>query len=63
MAGLDKAAAAAALDLHEDMEIITVVAIGKLAPADKLEGPLHEREIAPRTRVDLADIVLHGLPA
>jgi nitroreductase len=63
MAGLDKAAAAAALDLHEDMEIITVIAIGKLDAADKLEGPLHEREIAPRTRVDLADIVLHGLPA
>ena len=63
MAGLDKAAAAAALDLHEDMEIITVIAIGKLDSADKLEGPLHEREIAPRTRVDLADIVLHGLPA
>lgn len=63
MAGLNKAEAAAALDLHEDMEIITVIAIGKLDSADKLEGPLHEREIAPRTRVDLADIVLHGLPA
>ena len=63
MAGLDKAAASAALDLHEDMEIITVIAIGKLDAADKLVGPLHEREIAPRTRVDLADIVLHGLPA
>jgi nitroreductase len=63
MAGLDKAAASAALDLHEDMEIITVIAIGKIASADKLEGPLHEREIAPRTRVDLADIILHGNPA
>jgi nitroreductase len=63
MAGLDKAAAAAALDLHEDMEIITVIAIGKIDAADKLQGPLHEREIAPRTRADLADIVLHGLPA
>ena len=63
MAGLDKAAASAALDLHEDMEIITVIAIGKLDAADKLEGPLHEREIAPRTRVDLADIILHGNPA
>ena len=63
MAGLDKAAASAALDLHEDMEIITVIAIGKADSADKLQGPLHEREIAPRTRVDLADIVLHGLPA
>jgi nitroreductase len=63
MAGLDKAAAAAALDLHEDMDIITVIAIGKLGAADKLDGPLHEREIAPRTRVDLADIILHGNPA
>jgi len=62
MAGLDQAAAVAALDLHEDMEIITVIAIGKLAPADKLEGPLHEREIAPRTRIDLNDIILHGKP-
>ena len=63
MAGLDKAAASAALDLHEDMEIITVIAIGKIASADKLEGPLHEREIAPRTRVALDDIILHGNPA
>lgn len=63
MAGLNKAEAAAALDLHEDMEIITVIAIGKLGAADLLDGPLHEREIAPRTRVDLADIVLHGMPA
>jgi hypothetical protein len=63
MAGLDKAAAAAALDLHEDMEIITVIAIGKADSADKLEGPLHEREIAPRTRIDLEDIILHGNPA
>ena len=61
MAGLDKAAAAAALDLHEDMEIITVIAIGKLDAADKIEGPLHEREIAPRTRLSLEEIVLHGL--
>ena len=45
------------------MESITVIAIGKLDAADKLEGPLHEREIAPRTRVDLADIILHGNPA
>jgi hypothetical protein len=45
------------------MEIITVIAIGKADSADKLEGPLHEREIAPRTRADLADIILHGNPA
>jgi hypothetical protein len=45
------------------MEIITVIAIGKVDSADKLEGPLHEREIAPRTRIDLEDIILHGNPA
>jgi len=63
MAGLDKAAAAAVLELPEGLEIITVVAIGKLAPVEALaEGPLREREVAPRVRKDLDEIVLHGRP-
>lgn len=63
MAGLDKAAAAQILELPEGLEIITVIAIGKLAPVEALaEGPLREREVAPRTRKDLDEIVLHGRP-
>lgn len=50
------------LGLADDLRPIVVVAIGKVAPADKLEGPAYEREIAPRTRLELDDIVLHGKP-
>ena len=48
--------------LAEDLKPIVVVALGKVAPADKLEGPAYEREIAPRTRLTLDEIVLHGKP-
>lgn len=41
---------------------IVIMAIGKQAPADQLEGPAYEREIAPRARKALAEIVIKGLP-
>jgi len=50
------------LELDEDLSPIVVVAIGKVAPAEKLEGPAYEREIQPRTRLELDEIVLHGKP-
>lgn len=50
------------LGLAEDLESIIVIAVGKLAPAEQLEGPAYEREIAPRVRLELDDIVLHGKP-
>jgi nitroreductase len=50
------------LGLAEDLRPIVVVAIGKVAPAEKLEGPAYEREIQPRTRLELDEIVLHGKP-
>jgi nitroreductase len=62
MAGLNKELAAQVLDLPEGLEIITVIAIGKIASAETLEGPLHEREVAPRVRKELDEIVLHGKP-
>jgi hypothetical protein len=39
------------------------MAIGKQAPAEQLEGPAYDREIAPRTRKDLSEIVIKGLPS
>jgi nitroreductase len=54
-------------DLHkelgypENLALLVVVAIGKIAPADELEGPARDRELAPRTRLELDEIVLHGL--
>ena len=62
MAGLNKELASEVLDLPEGLEIITVIAIGKIAPAETLDGPLAEREVTARVRKDLDDIVLHGKP-
>lgn len=50
------------LELGEGLTPIVLVAIGKVAPADQLEGPAYEREIAPRTRFELDEIVIHGKP-
>jgi nitroreductase len=62
MSGIIADGLRAAFDLDEDLRPIVVVAIGKVAPADQLEGPAYEREIQPRTRLELDEIVLHGKP-
>jgi len=41
---------------------IVIMAVGKQAPAEQLEGPAYDREVAPRTRKELSEIVLKGLP-
>lgn len=50
------------LDLAENLSPVLVLAIGKLADASNLEGPAYEREIQPRVRLELDEIVLHGKP-
>ncbi|MEY2815453.1 MAG: hypothetical protein RJA78_29 [Actinomycetota bacterium] len=50
------------LKLDSDYEILTVIAVGKIAPADQLEGPAFEREVAPRVRLELDEIMLYGKP-
>ena len=50
------------LGLPSDLEVGVVISVGKKAAPEKLEGPAREREIAPRTRLDLSEIVLHGKP-
>lgn len=61
MGGIEHAALAAELGYPENLAVLVVVAIGKLASADELEGPARDRELAPRTRLELDEIVLHGL--
>ena len=61
MGGIEHAALAAELGYPENLAVLVVVAIGKVAPADELEGPARDRELAPRTRLELDEIVLHGL--
>ncbi len=59
MAGFDHEKAAS---LFVGANPIVIMAIGKQASADQLEGPAYEREIAPRTRKALSEIVVKGLP-
>ena len=62
MMGIVHASVARVLGLADDLEPLVIVAIGKQAPAEVLEGPAYEREVAPRVRLDLDEIVLHGKP-
>jgi nitroreductase len=50
------------LGLDDNLEVVVAIAVGKIAPAETLEGPAYEREIQPRVRLTLDDIVLHGKP-
>lgn len=59
MAGFDHEKAA---PLFDGAAPIVIMAIGKQAPAEQLEGPAYEREIAPRTRKPLSEVVIKGLP-
>lgn len=48
--------------LFEGAVPIVIIAIGKQASVEQLEGPVYDREVAPRTRKDLSEIVIAGLP-
>ena len=50
------------LELAEDLDPVLVMTIGKRADASVLEGAAYEREVAPRVRLELDEIVLHGKP-
>ena len=62
MGGIDHLALHAELGYPENLGLLVVVAIGKGAPAELLEGGAYDREVAARTRLPLNEIVLHGLP-
>jgi nitroreductase len=62
MTGFDAPKAAQNLGVDVSLLPVAVIAIGKQAPAEQLEGPLLERENAPRVRKSLEEIVVKGLP-
>lgn len=62
MTGFDRAQSAAVLEMASDLAPVVVVAIGKQDAPEKLEGPAAERELAPRVRKELSEIVIAGLP-
>lgn len=61
MGGFTHADIQTSLALDASLEPVVILAVGLGASADALEGALHEREVAPRTRLALDEIVLHGL--
>jgi len=50
------------LNIDDNTDVVVLIAVGKIAPAEQLEGPAYEREIAPRVRHELDDIMLYGKP-
>jgi nitroreductase len=62
MGGIDHVALHAELGYPENLAVLVVIAIGKGAPAELLEGGAYDREVAMRSRLPLDEIVLHGLP-
>ena len=62
MAGIVPEVIQEGLVIPTEFEVAVVVAIGKIASPDVFEGAAYEREIAPRTRLPLEEIVLHGKP-
>jgi len=59
MAGFDVDRAAAAVGLPEGFEPVTMIAVGRRGTPERLPGDLREREVAPRTRRPLSEMV-HG---
>ncbi len=50
------------LGLEDSVKPVVMLVLGKVAPAETLQGPAYEREIAPRVRKTLDEVVLHGKP-
>lgn len=58
MSGFDERAVATAFSLDENLDPLTVLAVGTLGDATGVDDELRERENAPRTRRPVADSVL-----
>lgn len=63
MGGIDHAELHKELGYPENLALLVVVAVGKEVPAERAEpGVARDRDLAPRSRLPLEEIVLHGLP-
>jgi nitroreductase len=61
MIGFDKEKMNSTFNISEGLDSIVVLAIGKQAPLENLpEGPAREREILPRERRPLKDLIIEG---
>lgn len=62
LGGIEAAWLDEALSLDDNVKPLVGITVGKRALPEELEGALHDREVAPRTRLSLDEIVLHGKP-
>ena len=62
MTGFDKEKARSNVEMASELVPVVVIAIGKQDGAEKLPAALAERELAPRGRKSLDEIVVMGLP-
>ena len=62
MTGFDKDKARKNVEMPTELMPVVVIAIGKQDSHERLSGGLAEREVAPRERKRLEEIVLVGLP-
>ena len=62
MTGFDKAIAQDVLSIAPELLPVVVIAVGTQDAPEKLAGPLLERELAPRERLPLSELVIKGLP-
>jgi nitroreductase len=60
MGGFDAAQIHSAFGLDPRLEVVSITAIGVLGDMDALPEPLREREVAPRLRKPLEELVLAG---
>ncbi|GAA1059122.1 nitroreductase family protein [Agromyces bracchium] len=58
MGGFDAARLAEVFGLRAGLDVVSVTAIGKVGDASALPEPLREREVAPRSRKPLDEIVI-----
>ena len=58
MGGFDAAGLRAAFDIEDRFAPVSVIALGTLGDVDALPEPLRERELAPRTRLPLGQVVV-----
>ncbi|MGR2752220.1 nitroreductase family protein [Agromyces arachidis] len=58
MGGFDGDRLAAAFGLGDGLEIVSITAVGRVGDASTLPEPLREREVAPRSRKPIDEIVI-----
>lgn len=58
MGGFDADAVVQAFDLAPELRPVSVMTVGKLGVPEQLADALKERELAPRTRTELADLIV-----